>query len=210
MRMRTLAAAVGLVLAPSAPLRGQMAWDAPMLVAPESVDGAGLYLMEGWPGEGVGALLTWRQYRSFGNLGFRVGLGEGVRDDLAVFGGLDYAAPWIRATQDFPLDIAWFLGGGLGVGPDVLLSFPLGVSIGRVIHLEDVGFIPYVAPRLDLDAWLGDDVAGRDDDLDLRATVDLGTDILLNEQFTLRFGASVGDRDALAIGLVFGAPSPRE
>ncbi len=210
MRTRTLAVAVGLTLAVCLPLHGQMAWDAPMLVAPESVDGAGIYLMEGWPGDGVGALLTWRHYRSFGNMGFRVGLGEGVRDDLAVFGGLDYAAAWIRASQDFPLDIAWFFGAGLGVGPDVLLSFPLGVSIGRAIYLEDVGFIPYVAPRMDLDAWIGDDVRGSNEDLDLRATVDLGTDILLNEQFTLRFGASVGDRDALAIGLVFGAPSARE
>ena len=41
------------------------------------------------------------------------------------------------------------------------------------------------------------------DDLDLELAVDLGLDLRLTSQFLIRFGGTVGDRDGVAIGLVF-------
>jgi hypothetical protein len=171
------------------------------------VGGVGIHLVEVWPCDEIGALLTWRDGGAPSGLGFRVGLAEDCGGDLAGYGGIDFTVPWIQASEDFPLDVVWFVGGGIGIGDDILLSFPFGVSLGRALDLEDVVFVPYVSPRLVLDAWFGDDGPGRnDDDLELNFVVDLGTDIVLSDAFTLRFGASLGDREALAIGIAFGSP----
>jgi hypothetical protein len=65
-----------------------------------------------------------------------------------------------------------------------------------------VTFLPYVTPRVVLDAFLGDENDG-EDDLDLELAVDLGLDLRFTPQFLIRFGGTIGDRDGVAIGLVF-------
>jgi hypothetical protein len=133
-----------------------------------------------------------------GSLGIRGGLAEERNDDLAAFAGMDLSGSLARRSSNMPVDVDWIAGVGLGVGDEILFSIPFGVTIGAAISTETVALGPYVSPRLILDAWTGDD--GPRDGLDLELAVDLGLDVAFNPGWTLRFGATLGDREALAVG----------
>lgn len=181
----------------------QTAWDAPLLLPPRPQPGLGIFLAD-MEGGGLGVLGTWRS--STYNYGLRFGIAEGSGDeDLAVFGGVDYLGTINTASSDFPLDIDWVLGAGASISDGVRLSAPLGLTVGHSFQAEDARFIPYVTPRVILDAFFGNG----DSELDLGLAVDIGLDVRLMRGGgpfagrSIRFGASLGDRDALALGVVF-------
>ncbi len=193
-----------LALALSAlPAQGQVAWDSPMLLGPATPSGWGVFLVDPSPGRGIGALGTWRGDDGGGGLGYRLGLAEGAGDKLAVYSGIDVSGFLLRHSDEFPLDVLWVTGGGMGVGDAFLLSFPLGASVGRELEAEGVLFHPYLAPRVVLDAVLGRDGPEDGSDLDLGFVVDVGLDISFQADWSIRFAASVGDRSTLAIGVSF-------
>jgi hypothetical protein len=199
MRKYIAGLATALTLLIAAPAQGQVMWDAPLLVSPSAPAGWGLYLVDPSPGDGIGVLSTWR---GGGPLGFRLGLAEDRADNVAVYGGVDYSGRLIRASDDFPLDVDWIVGGGLSAGEDVHMGFPFGVSLGRAVDAEGIWFNPYFSPRVVLDAWIGrDDPPG--DGLELNLAVDLGVDLAFDPGWAIRFGATVADRTALAIGFSF-------
>ena len=182
----------------------QAAWDAPLLLPPRPQPGLGLFLAD-MAGGGLGILGTWRS--TTWDYGLRFGIAEGSGDeDLTVFGGADFMGLINTATSDFPLDIDWVVGAGAGIGDGVLISVPAGLTLGVSFQGEDARFIPYATPRVILDAAFGNDQ--RDSELDLGIAVDLGLDLRLMRGGPLagksiRFGASIGDHDALAVGIVF-------
>jgi len=192
------------------PARAQIAWDAPMLIGPGAPAGFGIYLMEPFPGDNLAVLGTYRTDPVPVGMGFRVGIGEGSGDRLAVFGGIDVAGFLLRVDEEVPIDVLWFAGAGLGVGRYALLSFPLGLSVGTILEADGVTFAPYVAPRVVLDACLGDDrdtprrsPCRGDENLNLDIAADLGLDLSFDPAWTIRFAASLGDRRALLIGVSF-------
>lgn len=187
---------------PSA-LSAQTAWDAPLLLPPRPQPGLGIFLADMEAG-GLGILGTWRS--STYNYGLRFGISEGSGDeDLAVFGGVDYLGTINTASSDFPLDVDWVFGAGASISDGVRLAAPLGLTVGHSFQSEDARFIPYLTPRVILDAFFGNG----DSELDLGFAVDIGLDVRLMSSGgplagrSIRFGASLGDRDALALGLVF-------
>ncbi len=187
----------------ASPAKAQVAWDGPLMVAPNSPAGWGVYLVDPGPGpgDGIGVLSTWRGSTAPAGLGYRLGLAEGRGGGLSLYGGVDVSGYLVRHSNDFPLDVLWVGGAGLGVGDDVLLSFPLGASIGRDFEADGVWFNPYLTPRVVLDAWFG---SGRQsDDLDLGVAVDLGLDMAFDPGWAIRFAGSLGDRRGLAIGMSF-------
>ncbi len=191
-------AAGALALVMTAPgAQAQVAWDSPGLVAPSTPAGWGVYLVDPHPGSGIGVLSTFRGSSGPG-VGYRIGLAEDRRGDLSVFGGVDLSGMLLRASNDFPLDIAWVTGLGLGLGDRAVVSAPLGVSLGRALESDGVWFNPYVAPRVVLDARFGSGSG-----LDLHLAVDLGIDVSFDPGWAVRFGGTLGDRNALAIGLSF-------
>ncbi len=202
-QIRTASAAFALLMA-CAPLatpfeaRGQVAWDAPMLMAPGAPAGWGIHLVDPHPGNGLGILGTWRAAPAPVGVGFRLGLFEGAGDDLALVAGFDVSGTLYRGTDDAPVDVIWFSGGGAGIDDDVLVSIPLGLSVGWSFNEPGFAFRPYIAPRMVLDLFLGDD---RGDDLDLDAAVDLGTDLAFSPNFAIRAAVSFGGREALSIGI---------
>jgi hypothetical protein len=197
MRKLRLAFAAGLFVLP-VHLTAQVPWDSPLLVGPSTPDGWGVYLSDPSAGSGIGVFTTWRPGGTFG---FRVGLAEDHNEDLAVFGGLDATGEILRVSEDFPLDVNWVAGAGFGVGDFSVLSFPFGASIGRELFADNVRFNPYVTPRVILDLYLGDEPPR--DALDLEFAIDLGFDVAFESGWTVRFGGSLGDREALAIGINF-------
>ncbi|MBW3534723.1 MAG: hypothetical protein KY453_05820 [Gemmatimonadetes bacterium] len=176
--------------------QAQVAWDSPMLLAPGSPGGWGIHLMEPSPGDGIGVMGTFRSNPAPVGYGFRIGLAEDPGDDLAVFGGLDASGHLLLPTAERPFGVLWLLGAGVGVGDDVVLSLPAGISVGADIDADGVLFRPYVSPRVVLDAAFG-----TADDLDLDLAVDLGVDLAFTPAWSIRFGATLGDREALSIGL---------
>ena len=203
-RSAALTAATTAALLLPAAASAQAAWDSPLLLPPRPQPGLGIFLAD-MEGGGLGVLGTWRS--TTWNYGLRFGLAEGRGDeDLAVFGGVDYMGPINTASSDFPLDIDWVLGAGAGIGDGVRLSVPAGLSLGASFQGEDARFIPFVTPRVVMDATFGNDQ--RDSELDLGIAVDIGLDLRLMRGGALagksiRFAASLGDRDALAVGIVF-------
>jgi len=178
---------------------GQVAWDAPLLTPPNPRPGWGVYLTDPAGGGDIGVMSTWR---GSGLLGFRIGIADARRNDgLAVFGGVDMTGHILRASSDFPLDIAWVAGAGLGAGDNVLVSFPLGLTMGRDLVADGIRFTPYITPRVVLDAWFGSDRPN--DDLSLDFALDIGADIAFSPSWAIRFAGTVGDRDAVAIGVSF-------
>ena len=211
MRVLSSVLFLGLCALSSSPASAQIPWESPLLVGPESPAGVSLFLVD--PGEGLGAMIHWQGRGGSRPLGFRVGLAETHRDELGVFGGVDLRGAIYSHSEEFPLDVVWVTGAGLGISDGAVITFPVGVSLGRVVTGEDVWFHPYLTPRLVIDAFLGGDEAdgngygrGRND-LDLGLVFDLGADFSFTGSWVLRLGASVGDRDGLAIGLSF--PSGR-
>lgn len=206
MGKRTIMAAVALTLATASGAGAQIvAWDSPLLVPPRAQPGFGIFVAEPAFGE-LGALATYRPGNAPLRLQFRLGIAEteiggpGDDEEFAVFGGADVSGLIQGVTSDFPVDLAWAAGAGLGIGDDVLASFPLGLIVGRSFSSEGVAFTPYVSPRVILDAFFGD-AAG--DDLELELALDVGLDLNLDDDFVIRFGGTVGDHEALALGVVF-------
>jgi hypothetical protein len=205
MRKRLELLIVALMLLGPGAARAQTAWDAPVLLPPRPAPGVGIFLTDMHAG-GIGVMGMWRS--PTWNYGLRVGLSDGgANEDVAVFGGVDYTGPVNAASTDFPIDIDWVLGAGLGVGDGVRLSVPAGLTLGYSFQGEGARFIPYLIPRVILDGWFGNDT--RDSDLELGFAVDVGIDVRIMRGNgplagrSVRFGASVGDRDAIGLGIVF-------
>ena len=201
----TTVAVVAALFVSGSAVSAQSAWETPMLLAPGSPEGIGVHLVDP-EYEGVGALLTWRSAPFPVGVGFRVGLFDGARSDLALSAGVDLGGELHRGDDDAPFDFVWFTGLGVGIDDWTVLSVPLGVSAGWSLGSDDVAFRPYLAPRLTLDAYLGDDDGpgeqrGRDEDLDLDAALELGADVAFSPSFVLRAAVSFGGRDAVSIGI---------
>jgi hypothetical protein len=196
-----LYAAIALSFLLPGALRAQIAWEAPLLVAPNSPAGVSLVLAEMEPNEGLAGMVAWRGQSAPGGVGLRAGLGEGAGGDLAGFGGVDFSG-WIRdGDPQFPLDIAWVAGVGIGAGNWVLISAPLGASFAYEVRGDDIWFNPYITPYLVVDAALGDSRPSNRDDVDLGIAVDIGADLAFSAGWAIRFGVSLGDRQALGVGL---------
>lgn len=199
MRFRLAAVLLGFVLLTAAPASAQV-WDSPMLAPPAPEMGYGFYLFEP-AGADLGLLGTWRSPGTR-NIRVRFGLADGVGgDDVAVVFGGDYSSLLRGPTPDFPLQVGWVIGAGLAFADNLSFSAPFGATFGVPLDLEDLRLIPYVTPRVVFDAYFGNDDA--DADSDLNFTMDLGLDVRVGPTWAIRFGATLIDRDAVAIGVVF-------
>ena len=190
-----------LVLAVPGAASAQIAWEAPLLVSPNAPAGLSFMVAEMEPSEGLAGIVAWRARSAPGGFGLRGGVGEGVGGDLAGFAGLDFSGWILQADAEFPLNIAWVTGAGIGAGNYVVLSAPLGASFSYTVVSDDIWFNPYVTPYLILSGALGDERPSGDDNLDLGIAVDIGADLAFSSSWAIRFAASLGDRQALAIGL---------
>ncbi len=192
-----MAVAVGLLLMPASAV-AQVAWDSPMLASPRQPAGPGLFMIDPDGGQ-TGAAGTW--WSREGNVGLRLGLTETAAQQLTVFGGLNAEALLSAASEEFPLDVSLVAGAGAGVGDWTLVSIPIGVSFGRTVYGDDVSFTPYLTPRIIVDGRFGN--TPYNDRLHVATAVDLGLDLRFRPRWAIRFGGTFGDRDAVALGLVF-------
>jgi hypothetical protein len=199
--------AVVIALVTAAPAAAQVAWDAPLLLAPGSPGGLGIFLIEpqgpelppalGIDDDGFGVVGTWRASSAPG-VGFRAGIAEDPFDDIAVLGGIDLSGTLFTPTEEIPVGFIWVLGAGLSIGDEVLALFPAGISAGIDVETEGILFRPYMTPRVDLSLS-----SFEGSEADLNVSVDLGLDLSFTDDWVIRFAASLGNGEAIAIGLAF-------
>lgn len=170
----------------------QVSWDGPSLVGTASPGGLSLFAVDPSPGSGLGMMAQWRQ----GSTGYRVGLTRDAADDLAVFGGIDISGSLATGVEEAEVDVRWWSGVGAGVGSEVVVSVPLGIVVGWEGSGDGVVFAPYAGGHAVLDV-----ATGEGDTIDLSASFDVGLDLTLVSGWMVRFGASIGGRDALALGV---------
>ena len=193
---RTLAAAV-LTAALAAPAAGQTAWDSPALISPVSPAGVSVFLIDAAGGE-LGGLATFRHDAGPVGFGYRLALVDesGVDNGIAVSGGVDISGFLSRAVEGSEVDVVWWSGGGIGFGEETLVTIPVGLIIGWSGSGGDVILSPYGGGHVSLDISTSDM-----NSVDLTGVVDLGLDLVLPSGWLVRFGVTVGDRDALALGV---------
>lgn len=182
------------VLSLPVPGTAQVVWDAPPMIRPGAEGGLSIMLLEGHPGDELGAMVQWRQDPVPLGLGLRAGISEDPFGGVAAMFGLDVSGP--LSTLDGEGEVIWWAGAGLGVGEELVASFPLGVVLGWNLRGSGVVFSPHVGGHMALDVF-----TGPGDDLDLDGSFDLGLDLGFASGFQARFGASIGGRDAFAIGV---------
>ena len=177
-------------------ISAQTAWDAPPLISHVAPAGVSLFLVSPAGGD-LGGLVTFRHEAGPVGLGYRLSLtDETASDDLAVAAGVDISGFLARGVEDSPVDVMWWSGAGMGWGENTIVSLPLGALVGWSGQGGDVILSPYGGGHLVMDV---SDIEG--DNVSLRGAFDFGLDVVLSSGWLVRFGGSVGDRDALAIGV---------
>ncbi|MEM7416698.1 MAG: hypothetical protein AAF389_14430 [Gemmatimonadota bacterium] len=188
----------------------QIAWDTPRLVGPNSPGGLGLYWLRAGtlPGDNDALLGRWTLPSTGHSVALQGGFGQGVAEEDAAFGGIDLRAPIARHTDTQPLDIEWTGGLGVGIGLGdtgyILGSVPVAISAGRAWSSGAVWFSPYVSFGGVFEYRHGDDAP--EEEFAFDSIVGVGLDLAFDEgrNFVLSASAALGDRQAIAVGLVLG------
>ena len=198
--LRTLVVAT-LVAASAVPASAQTLWDAPPLVSHVVPAGVSLFVINPAGGD-LGGLVTFRHDAGPVGLGYRFAISDqdGSSGDLAVAGGVDISGFLSRAVEGSEIDVMWWSGAGIGIGNETVVSLPVGALIGWSGQGGDVILSPYGGGHVTLDISTSDM-----DNVHFGGSFDLGLDIVLSSGWLIRFGASLGDRDALALGVKIGS-----
>jgi hypothetical protein len=99
-------------------------------------------------------------------------------------------------VENSEVDLIWWAGGGLGVGDETVFTLPVGVVIGWTGAGGDVLVSPYGGGHVVLDI-----ATGAGDDVRFDGVIDLGVDLVLSSGWMIRFGASLADRESIALGV---------
>ena len=193
--IRTLIAAC-VALALATPASAQIAWDSPPFVSPVSPAGISLFFLSG-TGDRLGVLATLRHEAGPVGLGYRLAVTEEDEPgDAVLAGGVDVSGFLGRGIENSEIDVAWWSGLGVGVGNETVVSLPLGLIAGWSGSSESgVIFSPYGGGHVALDF-----ASGEGDSVSFSGAIDVGGDIVLQSGWMIRFGATFGDREALALG----------
>ena len=194
--MRTTRFAIVLLglLAIAGPVSAQ-GWDMPSFFSPRPGEDIGLYIIDADGVDDIGIAGIWRQEGNL-NLGVRAGI---VGDDHYALGAEFYGP--ISGVQS-PILLSWVVGLGGTFNGVTWLRIPAGVSVGVDVDAGSFRILPYVHPRVEFDYFSFETPGGDESDSELNFDLDLGADVDIG-RFVLRFGATVGDFDAIGIGAAY-------
>lgn len=162
----------------------------PTFQSPRASSDVGVYLSDG-PGDLAVEGIIRRGFGGF-DLGLRVGIADTEPDASLLLGG-ELRNPLTVAA---PIDVA--LTGGIQaiLGDFDALGVQVGVSIGHTFVGAPFTLTPYIHPRIAMvDRW------GGDDEFDLDLLADLGIDLDVTPNLSLRLGIAF---DQPGTGLGFG------
>lgn len=194
--MRHASIATLFLLLVSSPAAGQILWDSPALVSPAVPSGVSLFAVNPEGGD-IGGLFTFRHGAGPVGLGYRAAIAEeSGSGDVAVSGGIDVSGFLARGIENSEVDVIWWGGGGVGIGNETFFTAPLGIMLGWTGSDGEVLLSPYGGAHVVLDLTSIDGESVRFD-----GVIDLGLDLVLGSGWMVRFGASLGDRESLALGV---------
>ncbi|MEE2905381.1 MAG: hypothetical protein VX801_03180 [Gemmatimonadota bacterium] len=187
---------VALLAVLTTPASSQILWDSPPLISPAVPGGLSLFMLNPAGGD-LGGLATVRHSAGPVGLGYRAAVAqEDTSGDLSYSAGLDVSGYLARAVEGSEVDVIWWGGGGVGVGSETVVTAPLGIILGWSGSGGDVTLSPYVGGHVVFDISTQDA-----ESVGFAGVLDLGLDIVLPSGWMVRAGASLGDRDALALGV---------
>jgi hypothetical protein len=140
----------------------------------------------------------------FGSGRLDVGVRGGLWDPIGLapssfLAGVEARSRVVTHSEDFPLDggFVFGMGGNFRSGFSRFM-FPMGVTLGRRINLEnsEVSFSPYVQPT----AFLR---GGNSIPTDLIFALGLGADVRLTRSFDARVSVGLGDVEGVSLGAVW-------
>jgi hypothetical protein len=200
----------------AAPVAAQ-GWNYPSFRHPQIMSREFNFALADGGDAGTALLFQWRE--GFGirtELNLDVGFADPDDGDSRFIIGGGFGHRLTTATPDMPLDVLLTAGVYGAFGDPNLLRVPLGVSVGHRFPLEGtMAVTPYVHPRVSID-FCSDCFEGGDD-TELSINFDLGVDLELSRQLSLRFSALFaggdvfGEDDGFGISLAWkpAALSPR-
>lgn len=158
---------------------------------------------------GTALLFQWREGFGIGTeLNLDVGFADPDLGDTRFIVGGGFARRLTSATAEMPLDVLLTAGVYGAFGDPNLLRIPVGLTVGHRFPLEGaMAVTPYVHPRVSLDFCSNCFDGG--DDTGLSINFDLGVDLELSRQLSLRFSALFaggdlfGDDDGFGISLAW-------
>lgn len=195
-----------LLLALPMGLAAQIAPDTPRLISPHGSGGVGVYLLnaETFAGDGSAILVTWAMPAFPKGMRLRVAYGEGAGAESAIGGGIDFQSPLLRGVENVPFDLDWQGGLGMSVGDYAVVTLPVGLSGSMSFNSGSLWLAPYATVGLAADFRMGDLAPQRE--FEVSPSLDVGIDLSFDREraFVIRGAASLGDRQAVAIGFAFG------
>lgn len=137
---------------------------------------------------GTSLLFQWREGFGVGTeLNLDVGFADPDFGDSKFIVGGGLARRLTSATADMPLDLLLTAGVYGAFGDPAIFRVPVGLSVGHRFPLEGaMAVTPYVHPRVSID-FCSDCVGG--DNTEVSINFDLGVDLELSRQLSLRFAA---------------------
>jgi hypothetical protein len=138
---------------------------------------------------GTALLFQWREGFGTGtDLNLDIGFADpDVGDSRFVVGG-GFGRRLAAATADMPLDLVLTAGVYAAFGDTTFVRLPIGLSVGHRFPLEGaMAVTPYAHPRVSVD--LCSNCFGMNDDTELSINFDVGVDLELSRQMSLRFAA---------------------
>jgi hypothetical protein len=205
-RVCTLAFACSVITA--APVTAQ-AWNYPSFNQPQIMSREFNFgLADGGDLGGTSLVFQWREgLRIRTEMKFDVGFSDPEAGDAFFIAGAGFGQRLAVATAEMPLDLVLTAGVYGAFGDFNLFRVPIGLSVGHRFPLEgSMAVTPYVHPRVSLDFC--SDCPG-DDDSDISINFDLGADLELSRQLSLRFAALFaggdlfGDDDGFGISIAW-------
>jgi hypothetical protein len=147
-------------------------------------------------------LITWAPAALQGRVVVRGGGGTGAEGIPAGLAGIDLRVPMARRQTGAPLDVSWTAGVGMSAGEYLMFTLPMGMSVGREWASGSVAFAPYLSGGVAFDMRLGEEAP--EQEFVVQPVAEVGVDLSLDpaRRVTLRGGASLGRREAVAIGAI--------
>lgn len=186
----------------------QMAPDSPRMTAPWASERLGLHWVRGGalPTDGDALVLTAALPGQAVDMRVRVGGGAAPDGGAFFLGGLDVAGDLSGPAEDagpgvHPV-VRWSAGVGGGVGDHVLLSVPVGISVGVRLGWPSVAVRPWLYAGIVADRPFG--ASAPEAALAVHTALDLGVDLAPRRgRVAARAVVSLGDRQAASVGLVW-------
>lgn len=197
-----IAVLAAVALGAASPASGQILPDSPRLTGVLDEPGFGVFYLHpsALPGDDMAVMVTWKPAGLPESTRLRFGGGIGAGDTEAGFVALDVRVPLEPAGRS-SVQLAWTAGIGGSYGEWGIVSLPIGLVAGVVWSEGAVTISPWAGVGVGFDFQFGDEAP--DEDFEIRPAADLGLDLSFDEarRFTVRTGLSLGDRNAVAVGI---------